>query len=308
MARQIAASALFGRGGDSVLAVLRDKGCGDAITALKGIVRNGLNVPRERMASLSEIELVRLVQLTHRERALEAVFTAAVLELKERQDNAGLWGSVGRTAHIITSMLEIEDAQQALAGVPEWDEAVARSVEALRGSYSPELNSWGGIIQDTAMSVHALGLYRSRYDVESQELFETVETDARLSQRSPSVGRARIDLGALFGRELDRESKSHALERELEIARQRVQVHSQALRRARRQATVFQIFGGASVLLLTTLVASFLLSPERAAFISVVSGTGSLLGLVVGAMIAIPVTYLLTPRSTTDSAKKDEEQ
>lgn len=308
MARQVAANALFGRGGDSVLAALRDKGHGDAITALKGIVRNGLNVPRERMASLSEIELVRLVHLTYRERALETVCTAAVLELRERQDNAGLWGSVGRTAHIITSMLEIEDLQQALAKVPDWEEAVARAVESLRGSYNPELSSWGGIIQDTAMSVHALGLYRSRYNVESQEIFETVEMDTRLSQRSPSVGRARIDLGELFGRELDRESKFHALEREMETARQRVQVDSQALRRAHRQATIFQIFGGASFLLLTTLVASFLISPERTALVKVISGTGSLLGLVLGAMIAIPITYLLTPRATTDSTKKGDRQ
>jgi hypothetical protein len=302
-ARQVAASALFGRGGESVLAMLQTKGREGAITSLKGIVRNGLNVPSERMASLSEMDLVRLVQLTYSVPALESVLSSAVAELKKRQDDAGLWGSVGRTAHIITSMLEIENAPRTLAGDPEWDEAVSRAVEALRGSYSPDMNSWGGIIQDTAMSVHALGLYRARYDVESQELFETVEADARSSQRSSSVGRARIDLGELFARELDREGKFHILERELATARQQVQVDSQALRRQRRKATVFQIFGGASFLMLATLIASFWLSPQRAAFISIISGTGSLLGLVLGAMIAVPVTFLLTPRSTTDPAK-----
>jgi hypothetical protein len=255
------------------------------------------------MASLSEMDLVRLVQLTYSVPALEDVLTAAVAELKERQDDAGLWGSVGRTAHIITSMLEIDGAPRTLAQDPEWNEAISRAVEALRGSYSPELSSWGGIIQDTAMSVHALGLYRSRYDVESQELFETVEADARSSQRSSSVGRARIDLGELFARELDREGKFQALEREVETSRERVQADSQALGRARRKATMFQIFGGASFLALVALVASFWFSPQRAALISVLAGTGSFLGLVIGAMIAVPITLLLTPRSTSDPAK-----
>lgn len=296
IARQVAARALFGKGGEPVLAVLRNKGRGDSVTALRGIIRNGLNVSIDRVSSLSEMDLVRLVQLTYNSPALESVLVASLMELRNRQDSTGLWGSVGRTANIVTSLLEIEDGPPCLAKDPQWDEAISRAVEALRGSYSDELNSWGGIIQDTAMSVHALGLYRSRYDVESQELFETVEADARSSERSSTVGRARIDLGELFARELLRESDLRTLKGEVESARLRSVEDSRVLADEQRKAAVFQIFGGVSFLLLTALLISFWLS-QRDALIDVLAGTGSLLGLVLGAIIAVPVTLILSPRS-----------
>lgn len=312
VARQVAARALFGKGGEPVLAALRAKGRDESVSALRGIIRNGLNISTERVSSLSEMDLVRLVQLTYNVPALEAVLAASLGELKNRQDADGLWGSVGRTANIVTSVLEIEDAPPSLAQNPEWDEVVSRAVEALRGSYSHELYSWGGIIQDTAMSVHALGLYRSRYDVESQELFETVEADARLSERSSSVGRARIDLGELFARELQREGTLRTLRGEVENGRLKVKADSQELARAQRKAAVFQIFGGVSFLLLVTLLVSFWLS-QREALNDVLAGTGSLLGLMVGAIIAVPVTLLLSPRSGSQAnvmlsrkAEKDE--
>jgi ABC-type branched-subunit amino acid transport system permease subunit len=34
---------------------------------------------------------------------------------------------------------------------------------------------------------------------------------------------------------------------------------------------------------------------ERDALLNVIAGTGSLLGLIIGALIAIPITYLVTP-------------
>jgi len=298
VARQVAARALFGRGGEPVLAFLQEHGRGEALKALRGIVRNGLNVSVERIPSLSEIDLVRLIQLTSNVQALEPVLVASLDELKNRQNDSGLWGSVGRTANIIISMLEIDGASPRFGHDPEWDEVISRAVEALRGSYSGEITSWGGIIQDTAMSVHALGLYRLRYDVESQELFETVEADARASAQSADVGRARIDLGELFARELDHEASIRKLIDEAEYARQQTQVQSRVLKRTQWSASVFQILGVTSFLLLIALLVSFWLS-EAQALRNVLSSTGSLLGLVVGAIIAIPIAFFLSPRFGT---------
>jgi hypothetical protein len=294
-ARQVAARALFGKGGDSVLDALRAHGRGSDIDSLQSNVRKGLDFPVARVSSMSDMDLVRVVQLTHNTSALESVLTASLVELKLRQDDSGLWSSVGRTANILTNILEIEVAPPSMAHDSEWDEAVFRAVEALRGNFSHEWNSWGGIIQDTAMSVHALGMYRSRYDVESQELFETIEADVRSSRRSASVGRARIDLSELFARELEREGDLRARTREIESSRRQVLTDSKALARAQRKATVFQIFGGASFLLLAALFVSFLLM-QREALKEVLSGTGSLLGLVIAAMITVPIVLLLTPR------------
>lgn len=298
VARQVAARALFGKGGGGVLEVLRGRGKESALKSLRSIVRTGLNVPA-RVSSMSTMDLVRLVQLTYDVPTLESVFTAAVAELMHRQDESGLWGSVGRTANIVTSILEVED----LVLDVEWDEAVSRAVEALRGGYRQDLRSWGGNIQDTAMSVHALGLYRSRYDVESQELFETVEADARSCQRSPSVGHARIDLSELFARERKREENLQALSREVSEARQVMAAASQERARSQRRASIFQVFGGVSFLLLIALMFSFLLS-EREALAHVLSSTGSLLGLVIAAIIAVPITLLLSPREVRSPLPK----
>lgn len=295
VARQVAARALFGKGGEAVLCELENNGMGESINALRGIVGKGLNVSSESVHYLSEMELVLLIQLTHSLPALESVLTFSIEELKRRQNQSGLWGSVGRTANILTSILEIESYPPSMKNDPDWDETVSRAVEALRGNYSYELSSWGGIIQDTAMSIHALGLYRSRYDVESQELFETVEADTRSTERSPNVGRARIDLGELFSRELQHENNIQKLRTKVESAQTQAERDTLELSIAQRKASVFRILGGACLLLLIALLESFWIS-EPQALKNVLLSTGSLLGLVVGAIIAVPITILLSPR------------
>jgi len=78
---------------------------------------------------------------------------------------------------------------------------------------------------------------------------------------------------------------------------------SQVVSRARRKATFFQVFGGVSALLFVTLFASFLLT-QRAALKAVLADTGSLLGLVIGAIIAIPITLLLSPSTKSELPSK----
>lgn len=294
--RQVAARALFGRGSDDVIAALRADGWSESIDALWATVRKELHASRDRLAAAGEMDLVRVVELTLGVPALESVQLAAIKELKQRQGKSGLWGSVGRTAQIVTSMLELETALPALERDIEWEVAVALAIEALRATYSSETQSWGGIIQDTAMSVHALGLYRSRYDPESQELFETIEADARSTERSSSTGRARIDLGELFGRDLEHRSRLVELDTELVRRRLEAQTLREGLRRARRKAAIFQVFGGTNALLLASLLVTLYWS-QRAALVSLLTSAGSMLGLVVGAMIAVPITIMLSPRA-----------
>lgn len=307
VARQVAARALFGKGGEKVLSSLRESGREDEITALRGIIRNGLNVALDRLHGFSEIDLVRLVQLTCSVPALESVLNASMEELKKRQNSNGLWVSVGRTANILTSILEIEDELSSLTEDKDWNESVSRGIEAIRGSYDAELCSWGGIIQDTAMCVHALGLYRARYDVESQELFETIESDTRASNIESSVGRARIDLGDLFARELRREKKLKELKTKMSKTNEEIDNISKKLTKEHNKASIFQILGGACFLLLIALLVSFGMS-EMQALKNVLTSTGSILGLVVGAIIAVPITLLLSPSSgeNNECRKQDE--
>ncbi len=182
---------------------------------------------------------------------------------------------------------------------------MSRAVEALRAGYDQELTSWGGIIQDTAMSVHALGLYRAHFDVESQELFETVEADTRLTLRAPSVGRARIDLAELFARDLKREGRLRDLEQDLADVRTDARFAAAGISVARRKAAIFQVFGGTSFLLLMTLIATLLVS-DRTALWNVVASTGSLMGLVIGAVIAVPITVLLSPKLVRNGAAAEK--
>jgi hypothetical protein len=310
IARQVAARALFDKGGEDVLDAARDRGKGDAITALSVSVRKSLGIAGQRTATMSEMDLVRVVQLTHAEPALETVLAASLAELVSRQEASGLWGSIGRTASILTGILELGSTSAAVHGNRKWNEVVSRAVEALRAGYDRELSSWGGIIQDTAMSVHALGLYRSHFDVESQELFETVEADSRLTLRAPSVGRARIDLAELFARDLKREGHLRDLAGDLADVRTEARSAAAGISVARRKAAIFQVFGGISCLLLISLIATFLFS-DRTALWNVVASTGSLMGLVVGAILAIPITVLLSPRlvrkgAAAEKGKDDE--
>jgi hypothetical protein len=145
------------------------------------------------------------------------------------------------------------------------------------------------------MCVHALGLYNARYSIASQELFETIESDARSSATSRTVAQARLDLNALFRRDLERELVLGQLRDSTAALQAKSSNLSADLTKSIKRARRFQSFGAASLLLLVALIVTFAIS-QRAALIEVLTSAGSILGLVVGAIIAVPIAVWLVPR------------
>jgi len=294
VARQVAARALFGAGSVKTLSELEGRGKKRALSLLRTTVAKALLASTDQVPSLSDIDLVRFIQLSSGNPALEAVFGASAKELTRRQGADGLWSSIALTSLIVVTLIEGVVPKEKSDHSDATRDVVARAVEGLRARFHDSIEPWGGVMQDVALAVQALGLFRATYDVGSQEIFESLEAESRLSRESVGIGKIRVDLKDLFARDLSKDKKIREIEKTNESQRETITRLKQDSIRARRSMAIFRVIGGISSLLFVALLVSFWFG-ERDALLNVIAGTGSLLGLIIGALIAIPITYLVTP-------------
>ncbi|PZA12188.1 hypothetical protein DNX69_09265 [Rhodopseudomonas palustris] len=294
VARQVAARALFGAGSSKTLAELEHRKKSRTLALLRTTVTKALLASVEQVPSLSNIDLVRYIQLSGGVATLETVLVASAKELARRQGADGLWGSIALTALIVVTLVEAAISREGERSAAAIQNVVAHAVEGLRANFKNSTEPWGGIIQDAALAVQALGLFRSTYDAGSQELFESLEAESRLPRQSVGFGKIRVDLKELFARDLFKDKKIKELGHLGEAQDKEIERLRADAVRARSSMSIFRMLGFVSLLLLVTLVASFWFG-ERQALLNVVASTGSLLGLVIGALIAVPITYLVSP-------------
>jgi hypothetical protein len=296
VARQVAARALFGEGSEKTISELEARGKGRSLALLRTNVNEALLASIDQIPSLSDIDLVRFVQLSASASPLEAVFASCIRELARRQGADGLWSSIALTSLIVVTLVEGVTTKEGERHDAEIRDVVARAIEGLRSKFRMNSEPWGGVIQDIALAVQALGLFRATYDVGSQEIFESLEAESRMSRQSVGIGKIRVDLKELFSRDLAKDKKIRDLSHIIADQKQTLSLLREATKSAHRSMSIFRVTSGVSVLLLISLVASFWFG-DREALLNVVAGTGSLLGLVIGALIAIPITYIVSPGS-----------
>ena len=297
---------MFGRGSAKTLAELEVGGKSRVLAILRTTVNKALLASVDQIPLLSDIDLDRHIHLSAGVSSLESVFAVSIRELTRRQGSDGLWSSIALTALIVVTLIEGVTTKEGERHAGEIRDVVARAVEGLRAKFRRSADPWGGIVLDVALALQALGLFRVTYDVGSQEIFESLEAESRMSRQSVGIGKIRVDLKELFSRDLLKDKRIRELDRLLAKQDENIGQLKTSVSRARRSMVIFRVISGVSLLLLVTLVASFWFG-ERQALLKVVAGTGSLLGLVIGAMISIPITYFVSPSiSQSEPEPKNE--
>lgn len=296
VARNVAAIAIFGSGGADVVDALESEGKGELLRSLKASSRSGQSVSVDLLPSLSDMDLVRVVRLANGVATLEPSLKGALDELRKRQNPNGLWGSIGKTANIVVNLLELSGGEGEFVLDTDWQSSISLAVEAIRARFDDSVSSWAQNIQDTSMCIHALGLYRNQFFVESQELFETIEADLRTTEHTSAMGRSRIDLGDLFSREIRREKHLADLIKEIEDANQKISSLKDEAVAHSRSRQIFKIIAVASFLLFFCILFGMFMS-EREALFRFFDEGDPLITIVIGALIAVPVALALNPRS-----------
>jgi len=288
--RQVAYQALVSSGSEPVIASLSTE-FQVALDSLRKGMESSVFNSLKHLDRTGDMDLVRLLSLSSYGLGAKPVRQAVIGELLRRQAENGLWGSVGKTAGILVALLsnlvDDEEREQVKTGV-------FKGVEALRGAYGQ--GSWNGVIQDTAMCLHALALYNEFYESATQDLFEGIESDSRTWVRQRYVGDARVDLSDLFEREAElraelASSKARASEAVADASSART-----AYETLRGRSTWAERIAVVSTLLLLALMGNLALT-QREALASVLGSAGSLLGLIVAAIIAVPVFVILARKN-----------
>ncbi len=297
LARQVASQALFAPGGDAVVSQV-SKELGDGVVAaLRRAVRQVDYLAPERIAAYSNADLTRLLELASSSEGNDGLRLAATQLLVDRQDDTGRWGTSSETGAVVASLL-----QSSLADEPQpvYD-AILRGVEAIQADFNASTSSWGENVQHTAACIRALGLFNRSQHHASQEALEVVELRSLVANRAAVIGQARLDLAGLFAREQERELQLRQMAQQVAAVEQERDTLSEQASHETRRALWFQRLAVVAALLLLGFVGSLLVGQPKA-LLHIVSGAGSVLGLVVGAIIAVPVTLWLAPHQKQENS------
>ncbi|PVE14826.1 hypothetical protein [Arthrobacter sp. Bz4] len=294
IARQVASQAIFSPGGEDVVAALRKSRLSDEATALARVVRQSDYTSTARVSGYTNLDLARLLEMGGASETIDESARAHVHEVlvARQQPDSGLWGSTAESAAVLSALLGSEHEQ----GTAVY-EAILKGVDALRGRFDQATASWNSNLQETAACVRALGLFNERLDLAAQDVLETIELQRLASNRAMTVGQARVDLAALFDREERHVRELMQLRDTVKVQGSNLAEATSAASRSSKQSIRFRQATVASLTVLVGVVLSLLIT-EPNALLSLL-GAASLLGLALGALIAVPITIWLTPRTAT---------
>jgi hypothetical protein len=250
-------------------------------------------------AGCSELDIARLIRFAILVSASNDEIVSLFGKLHNMQHEDGSWRSIGRTAYIVINLLDCYEAlAKAMTTDTELNEVIYNAILYLRAAYDEATGTWDRDIQATAKAAHAIGMHNRRFAYSTQDFFETIRREVRQVDRSEGVREMRRELAEL--RELAkscRESARTAVA-EREATMQSVELFRSDERRLARYETIWRVIATTSSLLLAGLVVSLFVHQFQVA-ISLFSEIGSLLPLIISAVLAVPITIAMQPRKFT---------
>lgn len=249
-------------------------------------------------ASSGELDAVRVLRLGVLLGTSNWNLIRIFQKLKSLQRQNGSWGSTVRTAHVVEALLAAYDPlSNALADDMELNGAIYSGVLHLRSAFDARHGNWADDIQSTAKSVSALVQHNKRFAYSTQDFHDVIQRGVTEYERGAELAEMRAELALLRAQAATADKGlQQAQMTSLETKKKLDAIHTQfetqrvTTRRLRAIATVANM-------LLIGLIASMLVN-QREVLFKLVSEVGSLLPLIVGAIIAIPITNALSKDDT----------
>lgn len=240
-------------------------------------------------AGSTELDLVRTIRFATLVGASFEELLRLLKALKSRQRVDGAWHSVGRTSHVVIGLLSCHDALVQLEPEESLNELIYKAVLYLMSTYDDAAGNWLGDIQATATAARAIGLHNKKYAFSTQELFETISQQIKQVDRSENIRAIRRELASIRSDVVTSREQFEKLEARSMDTKAR---HEQLERRE----FIWRCIGTVSTLLLTGVGISLFVNFRMVAK-ALISEFGSVLPLIAGAVLAVPVTAVLSQKS-----------
>ena len=256
-----------------------------------------------RSSGYSELDIVRLIKVavlvSSPDEDLEVLFKA----LRELQREDGSWRSTGRTAYIVIGLMECYEAlTKAMTSDTELNEVIYNAMLHLRSTYDEATGSWDRDIQATAKAAQAIGMHNKLFAYSTQDFFETIRREVRQVDRSEGIREMRRELAELRERAKTSGAEARTACQQMETAVRCVEDLRAEQHRISRHETSWRVIATTSSLLLIGLLVSLVIHQYNAA-VSLFSEIGSLLPLIISALLAVPITLAMKPSRTTAHLK-----
>jgi hypothetical protein len=243
----------------------------------------------------SELDIIRLIKVavlvSSPDEDIETLFKA----LQKLQQDDGSWRSTGRTAYIVIGLMECYKAlAKAMVSDTELNEVIYNAILHLRSTYDETTGSWGKDIQATAKAAQAIGMHNKLFAYSTQDFFETIRREVRQVDRSEGIREMRRELAELRKRAKTSGEQARSASQQMETAVRCVDTLRLEQHRIARHETSWRVVAVTSSFLLTGLIVSLVIH-QREAAVSLFSEIGSLLPLIISAVLAVPITLAMKP-------------
>jgi len=275
----------------------------ESVRVWKRALRLSLDLEDERWSGLGEMDLCRLAAACLKCGNQEQVVGRLVERLAALKGPDGSWRTTARTAHVLVALLSnLDDFGEAAGARVDLHDLVYNAVIALRSRYREDQGSWDGDIQATATATLAIELHNRTFRYSTQEFFESIRFDTDRI-RGSAVVQDRLEEMAELRSEADRQRTRLAeLAAEVATRDRRLIETDESTTRANRSVTRNRVVATTSSVLLVGIVLTLISKyPQtaRALFLEV----GPVLPLLLGALIAVPITVLMTARQSNRNDK-----
>jgi hypothetical protein len=254
--------------------------------------------------AIGELDAVRMLRLGVLIGASVSSLNGLFQKLQALQRSDGSWGSTVRTAHVIDALLDSHDVLgKAVADDAELNGAIYSGVLHLRSTFNERQGNWSDDIQSTAKAIGTLAKHNKRFAYSTQDFHDVIRRGTADYERGAELAEMRADLAFLRMHAARSQGALEAARREtrevtsnLEALDTAAQLQKVTTRRLRAVSTV-------STMLLAGVLLSLIVN-QREALFKLVSEIGSLLPLIIGAIIALPLTRALSKEESSLSSKE----
>lgn len=245
-------------------------------------------------ATSDELDAVRVLRLGVLLGTSASHLIRIFRKLQSLQRSDGSWGSIVRTAHVVEALLDAYDPlSAALSDDIQLNSAIYSGVLHLRSTFDARLGNWGGDIQSTAKSISTLVKHNKRFAYSTQDFHDVINRGVAEYERGSELAEVRADLASLRVRAAASDKGLEQAKATLLDTKERLDALATEFKKQRATTRRLRAISTVSSMLLMGLIVSMLVN-QRDTLWKLVSEIGSLLPLVIGAIIAIPITNALS--------------
>ncbi len=246
---------------------------------------------RNELQIYTELDVCRKIAVSALFSDRDKEAPALLTKLKELQSPEGMWVSTKRTAFVVAFLLKEVVSWVSKNARSDVDQMIYAGVVHLRSKYDEVRGNWEQDAQTTAKALHAIGLYNRIYGYSTQDFFESIRFESRQLRTSATIQGAIKSLNRMRLGVNAEDRKVQEIVAEAETA---------AINYVTRSRYVAAICAS---LLVGIILSLAIYHPS--VLLDLVKGVGSVLALVLSAIVGVVIGVLMQRPTSIRGKRRD---